>query len=153
MKVLLVGIITTALVLLGLGFCMATRQVVREEGRAIVVLDRGHGIREGTSVTYLGVQFGVIDRVALHDGRVVAELRIEERGATLRKGDGIAVQSLGIFGDKVLDVVPGPRTAPILGAADTLFTVQPPEVSPEDLLEAWSRGVRGGATRPDTSPR
>ena len=107
----------------------------------------------GTAVTYLGVTFGVVDRLALDDGRVIAELRIETRGATLRKGDRIEVQGHGIFGDKVLDLVPGPRTQPVLGPTDTLFTVQPPEARPENLLDALSRGLERSGTRTDSTRR
>lgn len=152
MRVQLVGIITTALALLVWGFFLATATVRGESRTAILVLDRAHGIREGTTVTYLGVDFGVVDQLTLHDGRVVAQLRIRRKGAELRRGDIIRVRTLGLFGDKALDLIPGPRDAAILGPSDTLFAVQPPEVPPEAAIEAFLRAQERATGRAGAAP-
>jgi ABC-type transporter Mla subunit MlaD len=146
-----VGIIVVAAVALIWGFFLATGRVRGESGRAILVLDRGHGIDRGTPVTYLGVQFGSVERVSLERGRVIVELRYRRESAELRSGDSIRVSSFGLFGGKQLDLIPGPQTARVIAPGDTLFAVQPPEVPAAALIERYlGTGARQQA--PTDSP-
>jgi ABC-type transporter Mla subunit MlaD len=142
MRVRVIGIIVVALTVLVWGFCFVTQPVRGNTGGAVVVLDRADGIREGTSVTYLGVDLGVVHRLTIHEGRVVADLRFRRDDAQLRQGDSVRVRLLGLLGDKVLDFVPGPRPARLLGPNDTLFAEQPPDIPPEAIIEAFLRTQR-----------
>ena len=126
LKAPVIGMIIVAIAVLAWGLWLTRRQF-QHATVVTLVLDRGHGIRGGTVVSYLGVPIGAIERVTLHDGKVVAQLRIDHEGVEIRRDDRMQVQPAGIFGDKIVDLIPGPRTAPIIGPADTFFTVQPPE--------------------------
>ena len=147
----LVGLIVVALMILVWGFFLTSGRFRDESGRAVLVLDRGHGINRGTPVTYLGVEFGSVERVELENGRVIVELRFRRESAQLRSGDSIRVIGFGLFGDKVLDLVPGPRTAPVIGPGDTLFVMQPPEVPAATVIEPFF-GPTGKRQAPANSP-
>jgi ABC-type transporter Mla subunit MlaD len=121
----LVGTIAVAIVGVVVAFVFATRPVREAASRATVVLARGDGVREGTRVTYLGVDFGHVERLAIRDGKVIVELRVHRSDAALRQGDRVRLRTQGIIGDRLLDVVPGPPGAPLLGPGDTLFSDAP----------------------------
>jgi ABC-type transporter Mla subunit MlaD len=140
------GMIIVAVAVLAWALWLSRRQF-GSATVATLVLDRGHGIHSGTVVSYLGVPIGAIERVALHDGKVVAEMRIDHEGVVIRRDDSMRVQPHGIFGDKMIDLVPGPRTAPMIGPADTFFTVQPPE-RPAIRVDEW---LRSGLARDSQS--
>ena len=154
MRVKLVGLITTAVALLAWGFCFLVGRRAFADGRtAIVMLDDAYGIATGTKVTYLGLQIGTVDRLSIHDGKIIAEIRIHEKGAELRKGDHVRVKDFGIFGDHIIDLVPGPRSLPLVGAGDTLIAMQARELPIGSRIEAFMRELdkrngtgQGGAT-------
>ena len=127
----LVGIIVTALMILVVGFCFATRDVRGPRRSAIVALPRADGIREGASVTYLGLRVGEVERLVIDDRRIVLHLFIQRPDVELRRGDSIRIATLGLLGDRVLELVPGPASAPLLAPGDTLTAMS-------------SRGAAGG---------
>lgn len=112
-----------ALVVLGAAFVFASRRQHGDVRMVTAVLPQADGIREGALVTYLGLEIGYVDRLRIHNGRVIAELRIHRADAELRQGDTLRLRTLGIIGDKVLDVSPGIRSAPLLGPTDTLMGI------------------------------
>ena len=136
----LIGTITVAIIGVIVAFVFATRPVREAASRAIVVLARADGIREGTKVTYLGVDFGHVERLSIRDGKVIADLRIHRSDAGLRRGDSIRVRADGIFGDWLLDIVPGPRNAPLLRPGDTLVAAVPRDPSGA-VLETFMRAL------------
>ena len=148
--------LATAVFVLVAALFFATRPVRGEVRYVTAILPRADGIREGTVVTYLGVEVGMVERLRLDDGRVVVDLRIHRDDATMRRGDTLRARTLGPIGDKALDWIPGPRTSPFLGPGDTIVAVQVPEIPPDALLEAL-RGIARPAdtarARPGAPPR
>jgi phospholipid/cholesterol/gamma-HCH transport system substrate-binding protein len=110
--------------------------------RVLAVLPRADGIREGATVTYLGLDVGRLEKLWIDDGRLLAELRIHRADAKPRRGDTLHLRLYGLFGDRSLDIVPGPLSAPWLGPGDTLVAVK----APGDPLEAISKALRRGTT-------
>jgi ABC-type transporter Mla subunit MlaD len=92
-------------------------------------------------VTYLGVDFGHVERLAIRDGKVIVELRVHRSDAALRQGDRVRLRTQGIIGDRLLDVVPGPPGAPLLGPGDTLFSDAPSREPSGEALEALMRAL------------
>jgi phospholipid/cholesterol/gamma-HCH transport system substrate-binding protein len=123
MKVRLIAIIVVALGILYWGVYMVSRDVARGYSRIIVVLPSADGVREGAAVSYLGLSIGVVDHLELHDGRAVVEVRLQRQDVDLRTGDVVRLKTLGILGDRQLEIVPGPPSAPPMRAGDTLFAM------------------------------
>lgn len=125
MKVRLVAIIVVALAILYWGVHMVSRDVRRRFGRIVVVLPSAEGVREGAAVSYLGLSIGVVDHLELHDGRAVVEVRLQRDDVDLRAGDMVHLKTLGILGDRQLEIVPGPPSAAPMRTGDTLFAIPP----------------------------
>ncbi|HVE79056.1 MAG TPA: MlaD family protein [Gemmatimonadaceae bacterium] len=94
-------------------------------GRAVIaVLEYGGGLREGAGVAYAGVPAGQVERIDLSSGRVVLRLWLRRPDVVLRTGDSVQLRTLGPVGDRIVDIRPGPRSAPPLGPGDTLRGVE-----------------------------
>jgi len=126
----------------------------------VVVLPSAPGLREGSAVTYLGVEAGRVERIDLGTGRVVARIGISRSDVALRAGDVIRLGSVGLFGDQIVDVMPGPRSARALGEGDTLVVTSLPTRPPLPdsavllhILRSLERrdSTRGGAAAPTPS--
>jgi len=134
-------LLALAAICLGAALVFATRSQRGYRQPLIAILPRADGVREGTLVTYLGLQVGQVRRLRIHDGRVVAELRVRGAESPLRRGDSLRLRTLGLLGDKVLDVVPGQPGGPPLRDGDTLFVAAGPQLSPEEIWDSL-RGHR-----------
>jgi ABC-type transporter Mla subunit MlaD len=146
-----VVLLAVAVLVLGTAFIFATRLQRGELRPVTAILPRADGLREGSIVTYLGLEIGYVDRLRIENGRVIAELRIHRADADLRQSDTLRIRTLGIFGDRVLDVTPGSRSAPRLGPTDTLFGVAAsaaPLGPPTDSLRRALRADSQPADRP-----
>ena len=113
------------LILLLAGGILAALSVVLWRGAATArtitaVVSEAPQLREGALVTYLGVTVGTVRHMDLSSGRVGLTLAIERPDVVLRQGDSVRVRTLGLLGDKVVDIVASGRGA-ALGAHDSLF--------------------------------
>lgn len=73
---------------------------------------------------------------------MVAALRIRRSYAVLRTGDRLNVHTIGLFGDRALDFVPGPQSAPLVGEGDTLAAVIGPPTRRDLLTEEFRKELR-----------
>lgn len=90
-------------------------------GREVVAeLSTAPGVIEGTVVTYLGVRSGYVRTIDLSSGRVMLVLHIRRPDVPLHSNDGIRLRALGVFGDRMVEIVPGAPGGAPLGIADTL---------------------------------
>ncbi len=139
-----------------LALAVAVRRTVPASGggqRIVVVLPRADGVREGTSVTFTGFLVGRVERLRIIDGRVLANIELEHADAELRLADTIRVRTLGLLGDNVLDITPGPRTAPLVRSTDTLVALRPPEIPLDAMSDSLLRDLGAiGRSAPPTSP-
>lgn len=111
----------TLLVAAGIIAAVFVAAVHDRRGRPVVaVLDYGGGLREGASVAYAGVPAGEVERIDLSSGRVVLRLWLRRPDVVLRTGDTVQLRTLGLLGDRIVNIRPGPRSAPPLGPHDTL---------------------------------
>ena len=128
----------------------------RSSSRLTAVFPSAGGLREGAPVTYLGVQVGLVEAIDLRSGRVVATLHVRRRDVVLRARDSVRLRTMGLLGgDAAVDITPGPRDAPPLGAQDTLFgeAVASAAVNPAKALEAFIPEAVRDSIRRDTRGR
>ena len=92
------------------------------------------GLQEGAPVRVSGFQVGVVKSIALVEvgGRqkVEARLRIEKQAQPrIRRGSAAKISSMGLLGDKLVEIVPASIDQPMLNNGEELATiaVMPPE--------------------------
>jgi phospholipid/cholesterol/gamma-HCH transport system substrate-binding protein len=92
------------------------------------------GLQKGAQVRVAGFQVGVVSGIDLvetkQNPRVEVKLRIErEWQGKIRQGSVARISSLGLLGDKLVEIVPGGPGNPPLGDGQMLMTreVMPPE--------------------------
>jgi phospholipid/cholesterol/gamma-HCH transport system substrate-binding protein len=150
LRLLLIVVVAT------LALTVALWRTVPASGRGqriVVVLPRADGVREGASVTYAGLLVGRVERLRIVDGRVLASIELDRDDAEVRMADTIRLRTLGLLGDKVLDITPGPRAAPLLRGGDTLVALRPPELPLDAMSDSLLRGLGAiGRPAPQASP-
>jgi phospholipid/cholesterol/gamma-HCH transport system substrate-binding protein len=65
------------------------------------------GLDEKTAVRVAGVRVGKVDRIRLVEGRAFVEIALES-DVELRQGASASIASLGLLGEKYVELVPGP---------------------------------------------
>ncbi|MDP2807656.1 MAG: MlaD family protein, partial [bacterium] len=92
------------------------------------------GLQEGAPVRVSGFQVGVVNKITLVEigGRqkVEARLRIEKQAQPrIRRGSHAKISSMGLLGDKLVEIVPASIDQPMLNNGEELATivVMPPE--------------------------
>jgi ABC-type transporter Mla subunit MlaD len=97
------------------------------------------GVREGGAVLFRGIDIGTIQRVTLMHSGVRLTLRIRRPDAPLRVGDRVALRTLGILGDNVVDIVPASGPAPPLPDSAVRPAMPPDSLAP--AREAAARAI------------
>lgn len=117
-----------------------------ERYELVTLLENANGLREGGTVTVAGQLAGVVKRIEFlpPDGDTTRNLRVVmEMNAELRqqvRGDSrVKLKSLGLLGDKVLDISPGTPRHPVLTAGDTVPSI--PSMDYEEVIEKASGAV------------
>ncbi|HEX6536879.1 MAG TPA: MlaD family protein [Gemmatimonadaceae bacterium] len=112
----------------------------------VTFLPNANGLREGGSVTVAGHLAGVVKRIDLlpADGDTTRNLRVvmelDENVRPLVRADSrVKLKSLGLLGDKVLDITPGTPRAEVLAVGDTIPNV--PSLDYEAVIEQASGAV------------
>jgi ABC-type transporter Mla subunit MlaD len=103
-------------ILLGLAACARADEALT----VLAVLPNAPGLNEGASVTYRGVEVGTVEHISFSDTAVQIQLHLTRSDVPLRVGDQVRIASLGLLGDKIVDIVPGPVSARALTHTDTL---------------------------------
>lgn len=99
------------------------------------------GLAEGASVRLAGVTVGNVTRITFgdpRDRRIAIYLSIERRVQDRIREDSVAsIGTIGLVGDKVLDVTVGSHDRPVLQSGDRLATVDPMDYA--QLLQKGDR--------------
>ena len=92
------------------------------------------GLQEGAPVRVSGFQVGVVNKIALVEAggrqKVEVRLRIEKQAQPrIRRGSVAKISSMGLLGDKLVEIVPASIDQPMLNNGEELATivVMPPE--------------------------
>lgn len=122
-----ITVVLSVLVLLTLLFKMGKFDFAKKTYKVDVQFCFAGGIAENAPVRVLGVEVGRIDRVALQyddETKVLITLSLDE--STKLKTDAQAhVSSLGLMGEKYIEMEPGSSDAPLLQPGSTLVGVDP----------------------------
>ncbi len=114
------------------------------------------GLRAGAPVWFAGVQVGSVRSIQLTaDERIIATMNIDKSArAYLKKDSTATIRTLGLLGDKYVELSMGSRDAPALMPEDKMEGKTPPEIGEEltqfvDRIES-ERGTLGRLIREDT---
>jgi phospholipid/cholesterol/gamma-HCH transport system substrate-binding protein len=92
----------------------------RVAGRVVSVeFDDVAGLKEKSDVRIAGVLVGKVSKIRLVGGKALVDIELT-RDVALRQGASASIQSLGMLGDKYVELVPGPVSAATLPAGTTL---------------------------------
>jgi phospholipid/cholesterol/gamma-HCH transport system substrate-binding protein len=141
MIVIALAILVVAVVKLGEAANLFTKRY-----ELVTLLKNANGLREGGSVTVAGQLAGVVKRIEFlpPDGDttrnllVVMEMNRELRDQ-VRTDSRVKLKSLGLLGDKVLDISPGTPRHAVLSPGDTVPNV--PTLDYEQVIEQASAAV------------
>jgi len=92
------------------------------------------GLQNGAPVRVSGYQVGVVKNIEMREvdgrNRIVVKLRLEKSAqSSIRKGSIAKIGSMGLLGDKLVEIVPASIDQPMLNNGEELATiaVMPPE--------------------------
>ncbi|MDD5562353.1 MAG: MlaD family protein [Thermoanaerobaculaceae bacterium] len=118
------------------------------------------GLDEKSAVRIAGVRVGIVERITLQGDRALATLALE-RGVALHQGARAEVTSLGMLGDKYVELYPGSPSGPLLPAGATLNGTSP--IGFDEALKSFNSAfsnidavagsLRGSLAGPDGQKR
>jgi phospholipid/cholesterol/gamma-HCH transport system substrate-binding protein len=95
-------------------------RIGRAAGKTISVqFDDVAGLKEKSDVRMAGVLVGKVARIRLVGSKALVEIELT-KDVSLRDGASASIQSLGMLGDKYVELSPGPVGAPTLAEGATL---------------------------------
>ena len=104
-----------SLVILAAVIALVAAVVGLRRSRAPVIYADVHaapGLREGAPVSFRGIAVGEVTHIAFVPDGLRLTISLSRPDVPLRQGDGVRVKPNGIFGDIVLELVPGASSAP-----------------------------------------
>jgi phospholipid/cholesterol/gamma-HCH transport system substrate-binding protein len=95
------------------------------------------GLQNGAPVRVSGYQVGVVKNIEMREvdgrNRIVVKLRLEKSAqSSIRKGSIAKIGSMGLLGDKLVEIVPAKYNQPVLPNNDSLKTIE--VMPPEEIL-------------------
>jgi ABC-type transporter Mla subunit MlaD len=122
----------------------------KHENVVHVIAEEAPGLKKGARVQYRGVDVGLVKQVYFTPGGVRVDVLIERDDAPIRAQDTVRFVSVGAFGAQVVDIQPGPQTAPLIARGATLPKVQP-ESTVSLPVSVWRSLVRMVGGGPDST--
>ncbi len=115
-----------------------------------VIAEQAPGLKKSARVQYRGIEVGWVKQVYFTPGGVRIDLHIDRKDVPIRSRDTVRITSVGAFGEQVVDIHPGPQTAPLLAHDATLPKVQA-ESTVSLPVGVWRNVVASLGLYPDTS--
>lgn len=129
-QALKVGIFATIVLLLLAWFILQVEDLnpFAPEGRVLyAVFDSVAGLDDRSAVRVAGVRVGTVDGIDLAEDNRRARVRLRlDEALGLTEGTFAQISNLGLLGDKYVELVPGPPSAPPLPEDATIPGVTPP---------------------------
>ena len=139
-----------AIILLAAG--LATGCAQKPENVVHVIAEEAPGLRKNVRVQYRGVDVGRVKQVYFTPGGVRIDLLLERDDVPIRAQDTVRIVAVGAFGSQVVDIHPGPQTAPLIVRGATLPKVQP-ESTVSLPVSVWRSIVRMVGSEADSAAR
>lgn len=111
-----VGIITILAVISGLYFISNLQIISRDKGDTYeisVYFNNVTGLLKNADVRLNGIKVGRVTDIKLEGGKAVVKLEIISE-AEIRRNDIISLSTMGVMGEKYVDIMPGDRTYPLV---------------------------------------
>jgi ABC-type transporter Mla subunit MlaD len=115
-----------------------------------VIAEQAPGLKRNARVQYRGVDVGSVRQVYFTPGGVRIDLLIERNDVPIRAQDTVRIVSVGAFGAQVVDIQPGPESAPIIRRGATLPKVQP-ESTVSLPVSVWRSLLRMVGSKADSA--
>ena len=145
-RVRVVGLFIVTLLLLAYGVYKVGQvlDVFAERYSLVTLLSSASGLREGAPVTVAGQRVGQVSDIEFiplerqRDGKHLSITLSVSRDVheQIRADSRAQVKTQGLLGDKLLEITPGTRSAPVLAPGDTL-----PSEPPIDYEEVLARAA------------
>ncbi len=142
--------IALAVLALGVFFVGQTGHVFGERYELVTLMRTAAGLVPGAAVQLAGQNVGQVDRIELvsperrpADGAAVAVWLAINRDVQeqIRRDSRAQTRTLGLLGDKIIDIEPGTTAAAVLSTGDTLLSSEPLDY--QLLLQEASDAVYG----------
>jgi phospholipid/cholesterol/gamma-HCH transport system substrate-binding protein len=154
-----VGIVVTAALLvlfLTVLFAGNIERLFSRKAVVFAVFDDVKGLRTGAPVWFSGVQIGSVQSLKLEEGeKITVGLSIDQSSLAYLKTDSLAnILTLGLLGDKYVELSPGTKEAAMLKEGDTITGSPRPDIKEEvsrivDRIES-RKGSLGRLLEEDT---
>lgn len=148
-----VGVVITlalAILFVVILFAGSVASLLTPRAAVSAVFDDVKGLRPGAPVWFAGVQIGSVKSLRLDAGETITITMTVERAALsyLKKDSRASILTMGLLGDKYVEVTPGTREAGALHPGDTITGTSRAEITDElrRLLEGTG-GKKGTLTR------
>jgi ABC-type transporter Mla subunit MlaD len=89
-----------------------------------VIAEQAPGLKKSARVQYRGVDVGLVKQVYFTNGGVRIDLLLQRNDVPIRTQDTVRITAVGAFGEQVIDIQPGPQTAPLIARGATLPKAQ-----------------------------
>ena len=117
-----------------------------------VIAEQAPGLKKSARVQYRGVDVGLVKQVYFTPGGVRIDLLLQRNDVPIRTQDTVRITSVGGFGEQVIDIQPGPQTAPLIARGATLPKAQP-DTTVSLPIGVWRSIVKTLGFTPDSVAR
>jgi phospholipid/cholesterol/gamma-HCH transport system substrate-binding protein len=99
------------------------------------------GLRTGSPVWLSGIEIGSVKKIELHPehGTIVTMLLKKDSSQFIKKDSTATVQTIGLLGDKYIEIEPGSTNSPPVSAGDIIKGIEQIEI--KDIVKAGSEAL------------
>ena len=115
-----------------------------------VIAEQAPGLKKSARVQYRGVDVGLVKQVYFTNGGVRIDLLLQRNDVPIRTQDTVRISAVGAFGEQVVDIQPGPQTAPLIARGATLPKAQQ-DTTVSLPIGVWRSIVKSLGFTPDSA--
>ncbi len=127
--------IALAIVFITVMFAGNIEEILKPKANVYAVFDDVKGLREGAPVWFSGIEIGSVKGLDfVMESKIKVTMALSRESLRYLKRDSKAtILTLGLLGDKYIEIIPGSKTAPALSPGDTIQGVSPAGI--QDIVE------------------
>ena len=132
-------VVGTIILVVALYFIGSRQHIFSRNIALYAVFDNVSGLQIGNNVRYSGINLGTVTKIEMKEvGEILVEMSIAEKSAHFIKKNAIAsINSDGLVGSMVVNIIPGNQQQPAVVSGDTIQTEQ--SVSTNDMLKTLGK--------------